>query len=126
MAVITSRGTISVSGIEEAQRALDDIIAGIDQITADSLQKVGSATLDLVRARTPIRTGNLVSRHKMRVEGKNLKMWNDAEYAAYVEFGTSRMSPRAHWRPAIEHLKRSFPRLFAQKATELVDKAITG
>lgn len=117
---------LNVKGVDEAQRALEEIIARLDEITEETLQQVGRATLDLVRSRTPIRTGRLISNHRMLVTGaKSLRMWNDVEYAAYVEFGTSRMLPQPHWRPAIEELKRSVPRAFVQKGRDLVGDAVS-
>jgi HK97 gp10 family phage protein len=116
---------LRVKGTDEAQRALEEIVAGLDEISEETLQQVGRSTLDLVRSRTPVRTGRLISNHMMQVTGpKSLRMWNDVEYAAYVEFGTSRMLPQPHWRPAIEHLKRALPALFGQKGRDLVEEAI--
>lgn len=116
---------ITVGGVEEAQRALAEIAAGIDEITEETLSQVGLATLHLVRTRTPIRTGRLINNHRMQVTGpKSMRMWNDTEYAGFVEFGTSKMLPRPHWRPAIEALKKSLPQLFAEKAQDLVDDSV--
>ncbi|HEY7506032.1 MAG TPA: HK97-gp10 family putative phage morphogenesis protein [Nitrososphaera sp.] len=116
---------LNVKGTEEARRALEEIVAGIDEITEETLQQVGRATLELVKSRTPVRTGRLISNHRMQVTGTNsLRMWNDVEYAAYVEFGTSRMMGQPHWRPAIEELKRTFPRAFGQKGRDLVEDAV--
>ncbi|MGI0028494.1 MAG: hypothetical protein ACREAQ_02120 [Nitrososphaera sp.] len=116
---------ITIGGIEEAQRALSEIIAGIDEITEETLTQVGLATLRLVRTRTPVRTGHLINNHKMRVQGNSLRMWNEVEYAAYVEFGTSRMLPRPHWRPAIEYLKKTLPQVFGQKGRELAASSVS-
>jgi HK97 gp10 family phage protein len=123
-----TRGVASmlrVKGTDEAQRALEEIVAGLDEISEETLQQVGRSTLDLVRSRTPIRTGRLISNHMMQVTGpKSLRMWNDVEYASYVEFGTSKMLPQPHWRPAIEYLKKALPTIFGQKGRDLVEQSI--
>ena len=58
---------------------------------------------DEAKRRAPVRTGFLRSKITAKKAGKNAAdVISAAPYAAYVEFGTSKMAPRAHLRPAIE------------------------
>lgn len=58
---------------------------------------------DEAKRRAPVRTGFLRSKITAKKAGKNgADVISAAPYAAYVEFGTSKMAPRSHMRPAIE------------------------
>lgn len=119
--------SVTVDGIEEARKVLEEIVNSLPGISRASLTKVGSATLDLVAARTPVKTGHYVSNHQMEVTSDfAMRLFNPVHYGPFLEFGTSKMMPRPHWRPAIEHLKRHFPALFARMASGLVNDAIIG
>lgn len=63
----------------------------------------GKILRDEAKRRAPVRTGYLRSKITAAKAGKNAAdVISAAPYAAYVEFGTSKMAPRAHLRPAIE------------------------
>lgn len=46
-------------------------------------------------------TGHLKRSYQYKMEGEGVVIYSDAEYAAYLEFGTSKMDPRPHLRPAV-------------------------
>lgn len=63
----------------------------------------GKILRDEAKRRAPVRTGFLRSKISAAKAGKNAAdVISAAPYAAYVEYGTSKMAPRAHLRPAIE------------------------
>lgn len=63
----------------------------------------GKILRDEAKRRAPVRTGYLRSNITAKKAGKNAAdVISAAPYAAYVEYGTSRMAPRSHMRPAIE------------------------
>lgn len=63
----------------------------------------GKLLRDEAKRRAPVRTGYLRSNITAAKAGKNAAdVISAAPYAAYVEFGTSKMAPRAHLRPAID------------------------
>lgn len=63
----------------------------------------GKILRDDAKRRAPVRTGYLRSKITAVKAGKNAAdVISAAPYAAYVEFGTSKMAPRAHLRPAID------------------------
>lgn len=63
----------------------------------------GKILRDEAKRRAPVRTGYLRSKISAAKAGKNAAdVISAAPYAAYVEFGTSKMAPRAHLRPAID------------------------
>lgn len=63
----------------------------------------GKLLRDEAKRRAPVRTGFLRSKISAAKAGKNAAdVISAAPYAAYVEFGTSKMAPRSHLRPAID------------------------
>jgi hypothetical protein len=51
--------------------------------------------LALVKARTPVDSGDLKGGWQARLEGNGIRWSNAAPYAGFVEFGTRKMAPRA-------------------------------
>lgn len=63
----------------------------------------GKILRDEAKRRAPVRTGFLRSKITAKKAGRNgADVISAAPYAAYVEFGTSKMAPRSHMRPAID------------------------
>jgi Bacteriophage HK97-gp10, putative tail-component len=51
--------------------------------------------LALVKARTPVDTGDLKSHWQAKLEGNGIRFKNEMFYAGWVEFGTKKMAPRS-------------------------------
>jgi len=69
-----------------------------------------------VRNRTPVRTGNL----KAHIDGRRTgwargEVATNVEYAEYVEYGTSRFSPRAMFRIGASDVEKKGVRYFRKK-----------
>lgn len=116
---------IELRGAREAQKALKEIAEGIDAVSEEVLKKIGQEALDLVRARTPVRTGRLRRGHRMKMlSEKSLLLFNEVSYAHFVEYGHSGIEPQPHWRPAMEIVKKRFPELYARNAKQLADRLL--
>lgn len=48
-----------------------------------------------VRSRTPVDTGRLKSQWNFDISGNGIRFKNSTPYAGFVEYGTSKMAPRA-------------------------------
>lgn len=70
-----------------------------------ALEDVMQATAEAARGYCPVRTGYLRSTIYSKVDGFNAEVGATADYAAYVELGTSRMSAEPFLRPAFEAMK---------------------
>jgi len=81
-------------------------LAGIDKRIKDEVAKeldvVGADIKEMAETLVPVRTGYLKSTIYYRVEGMNLEVGAEADYAAYVELGTSRMAARPYLRPSVD------------------------
>jgi HK97 gp10 family phage protein len=67
---------------------------------AAALEQVGVEILDVAFSLVPIDTGYLQSTLYSTVEELTLEVGATAEYAAYIEYGTWKMSAQTYLRPA--------------------------
>lgn len=93
---------IKLQGLEEFTRALKQ---GNERARpAFKAAMVGTAeeAEGAIKDRTPVKTGRL--RASIRHFVQNLAGWvvTDVHYGGYVEFGTSRMAPRAYFKRGID------------------------
>lgn len=76
-----------------------------DETEAKAEEIVAKVTHDIVataQAIVPVDTGNLKNSIGAEVSGLTGEAGPTAEYGAYVEFGTSRMSPQPYMGPAFD------------------------
>lgn len=75
-----------------------ELFAGSSDKITPAIQKAANTAktygLALVKARTPVDTGELKNAWSATVEGKGIKWVNNQPYAGYVELGTRKMKPR--------------------------------
>lgn len=64
--------------------------------------------LALIKARTPVDTSKLKGNWQARLEGNGIRFTNDTPYAGFVEFGTSRMAPRAMLTKSLMDIEETF------------------
>ena len=60
----------------------------------DALEAVGIQAEGYTAQNAPVRTGRLRASITHKTQGKTTYIGTNVEYAPYVEYGTSRMSPR--------------------------------
>lgn len=107
----------SVKGAREAKKSLEEIADEVKggPVTPDTLFKIAEATKNLASSRTPVRTGFLKSRNQTeQISRKEIRIFNDAPYAGYVNFGTSKMVARPFFTSAIRYAKDEFPQVFSE------------
>lgn len=73
------------------------------QAEANAKVEVTSAVYDTPQSPTYVRTGALRNSITHDSDGEAAYVGSNIEYAAYVEMGTSKMSPRPFIRPAVEN-----------------------
>jgi HK97 gp10 family phage protein len=62
----------------------------------------GQVIFDEMQIRTPVDSGALKASERMDVNGEEVVLSANQDYAEYVEFGTSRQAPQPYMRGAIE------------------------
>jgi HK97 gp10 family phage protein len=109
------------------------MIKGLDKLTAQlkSIKEVDKGKALLAGAftlqkysmeNTPVKTGFLRNSHESRQTGDGAEVRVNANYAFYVEFGTSRMGAKPFIRPAMdEHMQE-----IVNAVAEQVEKDIQG
>ena len=66
----------------------------IQAAVADQVNAAANAVCESAKALAPVETGRLRNSIRVRAEGGQAYVFTDCEYAAAVEFGTSRRSAR--------------------------------
>jgi len=85
----------------------------MEKIVPSELEKLGQDIEKEAKRIVPVRTGFLRSSIYHKKTGKlTLEVGASAPYAIYVEYGTSRMSPKPYLRPAI---MKYFPKKFIER-----------
>lgn len=100
-----------MAGFEEAYRfsgRLRDFPMAARPLIKSLMDVAGQEGEGLSKSLVPVRTGNLQSKilfHATTDRGWTflLKAEADADYATFVEGGTSRMAPRPFMAPGVEH-----------------------
>ncbi|QVQ57013.1 hypothetical protein ELBI_8 [Anabaena phage Elbi] len=88
------------------------------QVLQSAIDDAVAISVDIVGSRTPVRTGNLLSRWDSEdFFGFDMggSVFNDTHYSAFVELGTSRFSGRFY-------LARSLPEIEETFIENIIDK----
>lgn len=70
-------------------------------VISSILTEVGSYGVAIARANSPVRTGRLRDGNQMSVSGTTLELFNNVEYAGYVNGGTSRQRAQPFFDTAV-------------------------
>jgi len=94
---------LEVKGLEEMIRFFDEAERSLmDELDA-AVDSAAKLVWDTAISLVPVRTGRLKnSIHILKEKELERIIRADTEYAAFVEFGTSRMAARPFMRPALE------------------------
>lgn len=116
--------TFDSSEVVNLTHQLQQSTSEIRERAAQAVRLVGSKVERDAKIAAPVDTGYLRSSISTRVSGNanssQAEVTAGANYAAYVEFGTSRMSPQPYMIPAFERNKQPF----IDALQQLVDGAL--
>lgn len=87
---------------------LTGAIARIEPMAEIAVAKTALAGVAQAKLRAPVRTGNLRSSISADIRGLEAVFGPTAHYGVYLEFGTSRMSPRPFLGPALDDVTPGF------------------
>lgn len=80
---------------------IDKVFAGLDTRLRRFKEAFAIEFLDRVKRRTPVRTGKLQRSWGATQRATDVEIYNVADYASYVEYGTERMEPRGMLRATL-------------------------
>lgn len=92
---------------------------------SDAFQACMDTFMNIATSLVPIDTGYLYDSIGVEFLGDGVAFYANAEYAQYVEFGTSRMDAQEYFQPALEEAMAVFHEL-AQIATSWADEMLQG
>lgn len=98
------------------ERTLDASGPKAEAMAKTLVKKVGLDTVTRAQALVPVDTGNLKNSIGVDFDADELgfEAGPTANYGHYVEYGTSRMSPRPYMRPAFDRATEPLDELLAQ------------
>lgn len=100
-----------MSGFDELNRIAADLRKASVTAQYRAARVVAKAAFDVestAKGFAPVDTGFLRSSIGVDLNGTSAVIGPTAEYAPYVEFGTSRMAPQAFMGPALDRVSPSF------------------
>jgi len=96
---------------------IDGVFLDLKTTLRNFKREFGMEFLERVKAKTPVRTGHLQNSWGFTETKTDIEIYNTAEYAEYVEYGTERMEPRAMLRATLLEREQ-----IAEVAAERADK----
>jgi HK97 gp10 family phage protein len=125
--------SVEISGSAELIARLENLCAGIGELSNKALVELAEQIIEDAKALCPVDTGSL--RRSIRYERDpdggvviaaggggvvNPRTRREVDYAAYVEFGTSRLPAQPFLQPALEKNLPNLEGLFSGKIEEAV------
>lgn len=113
---------VTIEGAKQAQQALRELADMAVSAVEISFQKLKPQMLNAARGNTPVLTGFLQSRNYVDIKSKDeMEFGNDADYAGFVEYGTSKQVAQPFWGPVLSILAKEFPKIYIEKLDEAAE-----
>lgn len=116
---------LKVFGVKEAETVCNAVARQIasEDPAERSFEKLRAPTQQNINLRTPVKTGNLLSKNGNEMPDKHtLVFFNTADYASHVHDGTSRMPPRPYIADGMAPIKTAFPDAYMQDMTGFIEQ----
>jgi HK97 gp10 family phage protein len=110
---------IGLDRLSNTLRRLADRVRGISE---DAVNELADEMVVRMKGAVPVDTGNL--RDSIKKEGSGTRLTvgpRDVDYAAYVEFGTSRAPAQPYVSPVVEWAKHNAPQRIADRVRGVID-----
>ncbi len=99
----------------------DKVMKSIEEAINKALEASALLVEGTAKNLAPVDTGYLRNSITHEVEGKEARVGATAEYAGFVELGTSKQAAQPFLNPALEQNKRNIKRIF-EDAIKRIDK----
>lgn len=94
--------SINASTLQAVQEILFEELGEITDLPIEALGAGAQVIFYYSQQLCPVDTGYLKSTGYIRVNGNDVEVGYEADYASYVEFGTYKMAAQPYLRPAID------------------------
>lgn len=95
--------------------SIDSVMAGLDTKLRKFKQEYGIEFMARVKEKTPVDTGELQGAWGFEMKAEDISIYNVAEHAEFVEYGTPKMAPRGMLRATMQEAE-DIARVAAEKA----------
>jgi len=123
---------IEIVGLTELENKLSNLDEKLSKALAEALDEISEKIRDDAKSFAPVDTGALRKSIRTEKKGKlqvsivaggggiiNPHSGREVDYAGYVEFGTSHMSPQPYMQPAIEKNMNEILQIVKEKVLEV-------
>ena len=123
---------IEIVGFRELEDKLSNLDVKLKRALEEALEEIAEKIRDDAKNFVPVDTGSLKKSIRVEKEGDlqvsvvaggggviNPRTGREVDYASFVEFGTSRMSPQPYMQPALEKNRDEILRIVKEKVLEV-------
>jgi HK97 gp10 family phage protein len=100
---------MAVRGVETVVRALGSVVERVNEMRSRAIREVAEQIVRDIKAGAPVDTGNLRDSVSMEIVVNEIipkaVIKVEAEYASFVEFGTSRMRAQPFVMPVLDQVR---------------------
>ena len=124
---------IEIVGLRELEDKLSNLDEKLSRALEEALEEIAEKIRDDAKSFAPVDTGSLRKSIRVEREGElqfsvvaggggviNPRTGREVDYAGYVEFGTSRMSPQPYMQPALEKNRDEILKIVKRKILEVL------
>jgi len=123
---------IEIVRLTELEEKLSNLDVKLSRALDEALKEIAEKIRDDAKGFVPVDTGALKKSIRIEKKGKlqvsivaggggviNPRTGREVDYASFVEFGTSRMSPQPYMQPALEKNRDEILRIVKEKVLEV-------
>jgi HK97 gp10 family phage protein len=114
---------IRIRGLSSARRRLDSLADRIAGATQDAISEFADDVVNHMKGVVPVDTGKLRDSISKEVNGMNVTVGpRGVDYAAFVEYGTSRGPAQPYVRPTIQWVRANGPARIARRIEGVIEE----
>ena len=123
---------IEILGLTELEEKLSNLDVKLSRALDEALEEIAEKIRDDAKSLVPVDTGALKKSIRIEKKGKlqvsivaggggviNPRTGREVDYAGFVEFGTSHMSPQPYMQPALEKNRDELLNIVKRKILEV-------
>lgn len=96
---------MEIKGFDTAANSVSKVLKSLQDSVKQEIDRIANKGFNEIVSNTPVKTGYLKSRWRIDFPAEGFTMSNDADYCAFVEFGTGRMEGRNFITPVYEVMR---------------------